>query len=295
MNLGIEAPLQARQAEILPVLLARADVINARDGYSFPEGEIARRAAASLNAFAKTLSEDPPTTFIEYWRAAGYARFQSGVSLEHMQDILRMAIGTYRRFLTQVWEGYPATQLEALTRCQEIGEAALIALHQAYLRAKDELIEAQQARIRQLSTPIIPVYPGVLVLPLIGAIDAERAREMIARLLDEVSRNRAVVVIIDLTGVPVIDAGVARHLLQAAQASELLGSQVVFVGIRPDAAPALLSVEVNFSSLRTLANLQAGIAYALGVLDLEIRPRARESFGALPGRGAARPPARPKL
>jgi anti-anti-sigma factor len=145
--------------------------------------------------------------------------------------------------------------------------------------AQVEVLEAayaNQARlletVRELSTPVIPVYDGVLVLPLVGTLDSSRSAELTEALLDAIQRERASVVIIDVTGVPTIDTSVASHLLRSTRAASLLGATSVLVGISPVVARTLVQLGVDLSSIVTHRNLQAGILYALARMSLEIRP-----------------------
>jgi rsbT co-antagonist protein RsbR len=107
----------------------------------------------------------------------------------------------------------------------------------------------------------------VLVLPLIGAIDARRATRIIEALLDGIDDHNAHVVIIDITGVPSVDTQVAHSLMQAARAARLLGTQTVLTGIRPEVAGIIVTLGVSLSNLVTRSNLQAGIEYALEVVE----------------------------
>jgi rsbT co-antagonist protein RsbR len=151
-----------------------------------------------------------------------------------------------------------------------------VALSQVYISTHELIINEQASRIRELSTPIIPVHTGVLILPLVGAIDSYRAGQIMEALLEGIGREQADVVIIDITGVPMVDTGVGNYLLQAARAARLLGSRVVLVGISADIAQTIVQLGVDLSDITTHADLQAGIAYALGTLGLEIRPAARD-------------------
>ncbi|WP_202976754.1 STAS domain-containing protein [Candidatus Oscillochloris fontis] len=132
-------------------------------------------------------------------------------------------------------------------------------------------IEAQRYTIREIGTPILPLYPGVIALPLVGAIDSYRATQVLERLLEEISAKQADIVIIDITGVPVVDTGVANYLLQTARAAQLIGAQVVLVGIGAEIAQTLVQLGVNLSQLKVHATLQDGIRYALQQLGFEIR------------------------
>jgi anti-anti-sigma factor len=146
-------------------------------------------------------------------------------------------------------------------------QAQVEALEAAYA-AQARLLET----VRELSTPVIPVYDGVLVLPLVGTLDSSRSAELTEALLDAIQRDRASVVIIDVTGVPTIDTSVASHLLRSTSAARLLGAKSVVVGISPVVAQTLVQLGVDLSSIVTRNNLQAGISYALARLNLEIRP-----------------------
>ncbi len=126
-----------------------------------------------------------------------------------------------------------------------------------------EVIEAQRQALRELSTPIVPVLEEVLVLPLVGSIDTRRAQQVMETLLDAIGGHQAEVVIIDITGVPVVDTGVANHLLQVTRAAALLGAECVLVGISPDVAQTIVSLGVDLSGIATKADLQAGIEHAL--------------------------------
>ncbi|WP_437531909.1 STAS domain-containing protein [Sorangium sp. So ce726] len=114
----------------------------------------------------------------------------------------------------------------------------------------------QQATIRTLSTPIIQVWEGVLMMPVLGAVDVCRADQMMQALLGAVSNTHCRVVIIDLTGVDSIDASLGNILLSQVRAVELLGAKGIIVGIRPDVARGLLVDGVDMSRVSTFARLR---------------------------------------
>lgn len=117
--------------------------------------------------------------------------------------------------------------------------------------------------VRSLSTPVVPVQRGILVMPLVGVIDPVRAQNITAALLEAIERERARIVILDITGVPVVDTAVAQALIEAAQAARLLGAEPVLVGISPPVAETIVSLGVDLSALVTRADLQSGVEYAL--------------------------------
>jgi anti-anti-sigma factor len=125
--------------------------------------------------------------------------------------------------------------------------------------------------VRELSTPVIRIYEQIVVLPLIGEINAERARQIETSLLAGIERHRATEVLLDLTGVPFVDTAVAESLMRAARAAQLIGSGVTIVGISPRVAQSLVHLRVDFSGIATRANLQSGLVHALRRRNLSIR------------------------
>jgi len=132
------------------------------------------------------------------------------------------------------------------------------------VRLQDEIIRAQTASLAELSTPLIPLSERVVVMPLIGTIDARRAQDVLDTLLQGIADSKAEVVILDITGVPIVDTQVANGLVRAAQAVQLLGARVVLTGIRPEVAQTLVGLGVDLSGIITRSTVQSGIAFALG-------------------------------
>lgn len=132
---------------------------------------------------------------------------------------------------------------------------------------QDEIIQVQQAALRELSTPLIPIADGIVAMPLIGAIDTIRAQQMMESLLNEIAVQQAEVAIIDITGVRVVDTQVAAALLRMAQAVRMLGAEVVLTGIGAEVAQALVGIGADLGSIVTRSNFQSGIAYALARVD----------------------------
>ncbi len=128
---------------------------------------------------------------------------------------------------------------------------------------QQQIIDAQRNALRELSTPLIPISDTVVIMPLIGTIDSGRAQQVMETLLEGVAQHRASLVILDITGVSVVDTQVAQAFIQAAQAVRLLGAQVMLTGIQPQIAQTLVQLGVDLSDIITRGSLQAGIAAAL--------------------------------
>lgn len=180
-------------------------------------------------------------------------------------------------FYTHATDGLASYEMTVVSHQRDEIQGAL----ERVLQAREEKMLQV---IRELSTPVIPVHEHVLVLPLIGSIDAERASRLTECLLQEVTRRRARIILIDVTGVSQSDATIAESLLRTARASELLGARVVFVGIRPEMARALVKFGTNCEEFFALADLQSGIVWALRELGLTIERLPPSSVRSAPAK-----------
>lgn len=130
----------------------------------------------------------------------------------------------------------------------------------------EDLIARLRVAVKELSTPVLEVWDGILALPVVGVVDSQRGAEMTERLLNELTRTRARFVLIDLTGVDILDTGTAARFVQLSRAVELLGAKCVLTGIRPAVAQALVHLDVGFGALVTMHNLKHGLHYCLSRL-----------------------------
>ncbi|AUX43381.1 diguanylate cyclase [Sorangium cellulosum] len=136
-------------------------------------------------------------------------------------------------------------------------------------REQRALIDAQAALLGRMAMPVLQVWQGILLMPFVGEINDRRAVQALESLLGAIVDRGAEFVILDVTGVPVIDAAVARHLVRAAQAADLLGCRSVMVGISPETARMLVGLEVDLSRITTQGSLQSGLAYAMARLNAQ--------------------------
>lgn len=133
-----------------------------------------------------------------------------------------------------------------------------------HLQMREQVIAAQEEALRELSTPLVPIAEKVMAMPLVGAIDGQRAELILTALLDGVSRQGARTVIVDITGVRTVDAQVAEALVMAARAVGLLGARVIVTGVRPEVARTLVDLGTDLQGIVTRGTLRSGIAHALG-------------------------------
>jgi rsbT co-antagonist protein RsbR len=141
-----------------------------------------------------------------------------------------------------------------------------------FVQERERTIREQQEAIRELSTPVLQVRERLLILPIIGVIDPQRARQLTEQLLRGIRTNRARVVVIDITGVAAMDSNVANHLVLTVEASRLLGATVIVTGLSPEIAQTLVNIGVDLGKMNTVGDLQGGIEEAERLLGYKVVP-----------------------
>ncbi|MFD1019328.1 RsbT co-antagonist protein RsbRA [Thalassobacillus hwangdonensis] len=139
-----------------------------------------------------------------------------------------------------------------------------------YSGSWEHIVSLQRVALQELSAPLIPVMENVTIMPLIGTIDTERAKLIMENLLDGVIKHNAEVVLIDITGVPVVDTMVAHHIIQAAEAVRLIGSTCILVGIRPEIAQTIVNLGIDLTKFPTKSSLRKGFQSALELTNRRI-------------------------
>ncbi len=132
----------------------------------------------------------------------------------------------------------------------------------SFVEERERVINEQQEAIRELSTPVLQIRERLLILPIIGVLDSSRARQLTQQLLAAIRDNRAAVVVIDITGVATIDRTVANHLVQAVEASRLMGASTILTGLSPEVTQAIVDLGVDLSMMQTVGDLQGGLEEA---------------------------------
>lgn len=165
-----------------------------------------------------------------------------------------------------------APVIEELLWLDRVFDGLSLFAFKSFVDIRERLIAEQSLSLLELSTPVLRVWNQILLLPMVGVIDTQRARQITERLLEAIAQHEARVTILDLTGVPVLDTSVAQHLMKTIDAARLLGSRVVMTGISPEGAQTLTKLGIRFADVISRASLRAGLAEALLLIDRRIAP-----------------------
>ena len=152
----------------------------------------------------------------------------------------------------------------------EIFNELIMAIFRSYLEDKERALHAQEAELRETSTPISEIWDGVLTLPIIGTLDSSRTMLLMEALLNRIAKDHATAVVMDLTGVKNIDSMVSQHLIQIVRAIQLMGSDAIITGIQPEIARALVSLNIDLSDVTTRASLSDGLKEAFDRMNIHV-------------------------
>ncbi|MFD1737680.1 RsbT co-antagonist protein RsbRA [Bacillus salitolerans] len=161
-------------------------------------------------------------------------------------------------------------QLNAMKKVNEWIDPIVNHMVSTYSGSWEHTVALQKVALQELSAPLIPVFDKITIMPLIGTIDTDRAKKIMENLLSGVVKHRSEVVLIDITGVPVVDTMVAHHIIQAAEAVRLVGTKCLLVGIRPEIAQTIVNLGIDLSHIITKNSLKKGLEEALLLTDKKI-------------------------
>ena len=256
--------------------ITRAELLTA-----MTEEEIFAEATAVYDNYVEALETGTFEALQAYSRRLSERIIPRGVETDEVVGIVLLLRDVLARSLFTKYQD----NVEKLNRILDSYEPAANRIANTvavgFVEERERIIRQQQEAIRELSTPVLQVRERLLILPIIGVIDPQRARQLTEQLLRAIRANRAKVVVIDVTGVAAMDSGVANHLVQTVEASRLLGATVIVTGLSPEIAQTLVTIGVDLSEMATVGDLQGGIEEAERLLADRV---------AIPGPQAGREP-----
>jgi rsbT co-antagonist protein RsbR len=211
-------------------------------------------------------------------------RLRVGAAHERIGMPPKLYLGAYRRYLALIherlrahFEGNEAESAKALEAIRKIIFFDMALAIDTYIAAYLETMTRHQAAIRELSTPVIKVHDRILLLPIVGTVDTQRANQIMETVLVQVVDQQAKVIIIDIAGVPVVDTKVANHILQTTAAVQLLGAQSILTGISASVARTVIQLGVEITNIETRSKLSEGIELALSIVGKKIASKTKRN------------------
>ncbi len=236
---------------------------------SMPREELQQQSTRSREMLRRAIMEGAWQPYFDDLRqqGAGYAVMgMSFISWFRALSVIRPLIMQHLR------AAYPEPDrlIPVVEAMDKWFDNAMSIIGDTYLNTKEKTIVEQQEAIRELSTPVLTLMEGLLLLPVVGVIDSHRAKQMTDQLLQAIHRQRARVLVIDITGVAAVDTMVANHLVQAVEAARLLGASAIVTGLSADVAQTVVRIGVDLSRLQTVGDLQGGVSEAMRLLGYKV-------------------------
>jgi rsbT co-antagonist protein RsbR len=232
--------------------------------------EIFSEATSIYDSYVGVLETGSVEALQDYARNLSERIIPRGVEVDEVVSIVLLLRDVLARSLFEKYQ----TDFGLLNRVLDAYEPAANRIANTvagnFVGERERVIRQQQEAIRELSTPVLQVRERLLILPIIGVLDGQRARQLTEQLLRGIRANRAKVVVIDITGVPTIDSTVANHLVQTVEASRLMGASVIITGLSSDIAQTLVTLGVDLSKVNAVGDLQGGIEEAERLLGYEV-------------------------
>ncbi len=212
-----------------------------------------------------------------------HERVERGVSPTEMATfVLALKQPVFARLRERLAKS-PEELVSAVTQFSRVVDAVAMQSNEHFIAERDQIIERQRSEMMELSTPVVQLWDRVLTIPLIGTLDSLRAQEVMENLLNAIVEHSAEVVIVDITGVRVVDTQVAQHLLRTAAAVRLMGAEAIISGISPKIAQTMVELGVDVGEVSTRPTIRAALADAFGKVGFEITPKGAALVGGAGG------------
>jgi len=238
-------------------------------GVMSPE-EIFSEVTAVYDNYVDALETGSVESLQAYARDLSERIIHRGVETHEVLGIVLLLRDVLARSLFLRYQDDPGLLERILDSYEPAANRIAVTVGVSFVEERERVIREQQAAIRELSTPVLQVRDRLVILPIIGAIDPQRARQLTEQLLDAIQANRAKVVVIDITGVASIDMTVANHLVQTVNAARLMGASAIITGLSSGIAQTLVDLGVDLSMMNTVGDLQGGLEEAERLLGYKV-------------------------
>jgi rsbT co-antagonist protein RsbR len=235
-------------------------------GVMTPE-EIFSEVTAVYDNYVSALETGSVEALQDYARDLSERIIPRGVETHEVLGIVLLLRDVLARSLFVNYQEDPELLHRILDSYEPAANSIAVTVGVSFVEERERIIREQQEAIRELSTPVLQVRDRLLILPIIGGLDSARARQLTEQLLAAIRDNRARVVVIDVTGVATIDLTVANHLVQAVEASRLMGASAILTGVSSRIAQTLVDLGVDLGAMQTVGDLQGGLEHAERLLE----------------------------
>ncbi len=232
--------------------------------------EIFSEATAVYDNYVEVLETGSVEALQDYARDLSERIIPRGVETDEVLGIVLLLRDVLARSLFEKYQAEFDMLKSVLDAYEPAANRIANTVGVSFVQERERIIRQQQEAIRELSTPVLQVREQLLILPIIGVLDSQRARQVTEQLLRAIRANRAKVVVIDITGVPTIDSTVANHLVQTVDASGLMGASVIITGLSSEIALTLVTIGLDLSKMNAVGDLQGGIEEAERLLGYEV-------------------------
>ena len=229
--------------------------------------EIFSEVTAVYDNYVSALETGSVETLQEYARDLSERIIPRGVETDEVLGIVLLLRDVLARSLFVNYQHDPELLDRILDSYEPAANSIAVTVGVSFVEDRERIIREQQEAIRELSTPVLQVRDRLLILPIIGVLDSARARQLTEQLLAAIRDSRARVVVIDVTGVATIDLTVANHLVQAVEASRLMGASAILTGVSSRIAQTLVDLGVDLGAMQTVGDLQGGLEQAERLLE----------------------------
>jgi rsbT co-antagonist protein RsbR len=270
-----DEPARLSDAELLPELVAhlRDNRTDLREEWAtritgahlltaMTPQEVFSEATSVYDNYVAVLETGSVEALEQYARSLSERIIPRGVETHEVIEIVLLLRDVLARSLFKKYHDDFAVLNRVLDAYEPAANRIANTVAVSFVRERERVIREQQEAIRELSTPVLQVRERLVILPIIGVLDSQRAQQLTEQLLRGIRAHRARVVVIDITGVADVDETVANHLVKTVDASRLMGASVIITGLSSEIAQTLVTIGVDLSKMDTIGDLQGGIEEA---------------------------------
>lgn len=231
---------------------------------SLPKDQLSKfnaRLVSNIGAilFAEDDKEAVEKSFLSWGSWAGKAATEMNISLTAtLQYVSSFRSVIWDIFTVELEERHFAaiTMLDVSKIIDPMLEVVSFEIGRQFEAHNKKMVSIAYSALEELSVPVVPIYDGLAVIPIVGEIDTHRAKLIMETALTQGNALELDYLVLDVSGVLMIDTMVANQIVQIVQSLRVSGIEAIITGIRPEIAQTMVSLGLEFNSITTLSNLK---------------------------------------